>query len=125
MMQLQNHFLELQRKEMKKMYKARKYNFNGEMLTIKDAVRKYNPKLSYNIVYGRIHVCGLTPTEALQDTYEYTTRNPAKSKKYNFNGEMLSLRDAIEKYNPGMNYSTLYSRINVLHMDPFIAVKSR
>lgn len=153
---------------------GKKYNFNGEMLTINDAIKKYNCSLSYQTVYNRIksgidtytaitmkklhskrikhkynfngkimslkeasntlepHVPNMTIYKRIQkgiDPYRAATnldlpelKRGKSPKKYNFNGEMLTMYEAIDKYNPSLSYSKLYHRIHDMKMDPYKAV---
>lgn len=104
------------------MDEPKKYNFNGEMLTINDAIKKYNPSLSYSTVYNRINKAKSSPKDALKNANEYIIKNKSKLKRYNFNGKMLSINEAIKEFNSTLSYSTIYNRINNSNIDPYEAI---
>ena len=106
-----------------------KYNFAKdssyeEWLTITDAIEKYHSNVKLWTAYYRITQLGLTPYEAI------TAKKLLKKRTYDFssnrdNSELLTIDEAIQKYNPELNYNTVYIRINRNGMSPYNAIMKK
>ena len=102
--------------------KDKKYNFNGKMLTIKEASEEFEPHFKPDTIRSRISK-GMDP-------YEAATRKSDKATKFNFAKndsyeEWLSCYDAAIKFHSSVCTSTIFQRIKYYHMTPYEAATKK
>jgi hypothetical protein len=94
-----------------------KYQFNDEWLTIREASIKFN--INYSTLKNRIINIKLTADQSILSHIEVDKIN---DKKFNFNNELLTLKEAAEKFQ--ISYSKLRYRINKKKLTPNEAILS-
>ncbi len=84
-----------------------KYKYKGELLTLREIHEKYQPGISVDRIRSRLTI-GWTIEKAVETPLQSRGK---RNKKYKYKGELLTLKEIHEKYQPSISLQCFRERI--------------
>ena len=103
------------------LFRSNIYDFNGKSMSLKEASDTFEPHIPRVTIYKRIQK-GIDPYRAATILDLPELKRGKTPRKYDFNGEMLTIREAIDKYDKSLTYNLIYHRIHDMKLDPYDAL---